>query len=132
VADGTVEPVEQTAAAELLAGIATRDFTRIETCFAPDAVLRALTPHQLREEHGPPAIAGQYRSWLDSLSDFEVLAADAERIADRVRIRYRFRGRDRAKGWQENEHTAYAEFSGDAIVALNLSCAGFRPAGPTV
>ncbi len=47
-------------ASELLAGIATRDFARIETCFAEDAVLRALTPHQLREERGAAAIAAQY------------------------------------------------------------------------
>ena len=122
--------MEQTAPADLLDGIGNRDFARIEGCFAPDAVLRALTPHRLRERQGPREIADQYRFWLAGLDDFELLAAETEPVADRTRIRYRFRGRDPAKGWQENEHTAYAELSGNAIVALNLSCAGFRPAGP--
>jgi hypothetical protein len=115
-------------ASELLAGIAARDYARIESCFAPDAELRALTPHQLREEHGAAATAGRYREWLGSLDEFSVIDCDAVAIADRIRIRYHFHGRDPAKGWQENEHTAYAEVVGGAIVGLNLSCAGFRPA----
>ena len=121
--------MEQTAAAELLAGISGRDFARIEACFATAAVLRALTPHRLREEHGPRAIADQYRFWLEPLDGFELLAGDHEQIADRVRIRYRFRGRDPESGWQENEHTAYATLTDGSIAALNLSCAGFRPVG---
>ena len=51
--------------------------------------------------------------------------------ADRARLRYRFRGRDPAKGWQENEHTAYATVVDGRVTALNLTCAGFRPAEPT-
>lgn len=116
---------------ELLAGIAARDFGRIEACFDPEALLRALTPHQLRELRGPGPVADQYRFWLGPLEPYELVAGDAERIADRVRIRYRFHGRDPEKGWQENEHTAYATLGADGlIVALNLSCAGFRPAAP--
>ena len=115
---------------ELLGGIAARDRDRIAACFAPDAQLRALTPHQLRERTGPDAIAERYACWLDPLERFEVTSSDVERIADRVRLRYRFRGRDPAKGWQENEHSAYAAVLEGRIVALNLSCAGFRPAEP--
>lgn len=122
--------MDTTVARELLAGIAARDHTRIEACFAPTAELRALTPHQLREEHGAPAIAERYGEWLGSLDEFEVIDSDAVAIADRIRIRYHFRGRDPAKGWQENEHTTYAELAGGKIVKLNLSCAGFRPAEP--
>lgn len=122
--------MDRTIAAELLDGIRTRDYGRIEGCFAPNAVLRALTPHQLREEHGSDAVARQYRRWLEPLSTFELLDSDAVVIADRIRIRYHFRGRDPAKGWQENEHTAYAEPADGMIAALNLSCAGFRPTEP--
>ena len=122
--------MDTTAARELLASIAARDYGRIEACFAEDAELRALTPHELREEHGPAAIARRYREWLGSLVEFEVIDSDAVAIADRIRIRYHFRGRDAAKGWQENEHTTYAELVGGVIARLNLSCAGFRPAEP--
>ncbi len=116
---------------ELLDAIGSRDRARIAACFAPDARLRALTPHRLREEDGPDAIAGQYGYWLDPLEAFEVIAGDVLPIADRVRLRYRFRGRDPVKGWQENEHTAYARVVDGRVAALDLTCAGFRPAEPS-
>jgi hypothetical protein len=118
--------VELSVARALLDGIARRDGAAIAACLTRDAKLRALTPHQLREENGSDAIVARYADWLDPLEDFELLAADAEVVVDRIRIRYRFRGRDPKHGWQENEHTAYAEMRGLLIAALNLSCAGFR------
>jgi hypothetical protein len=123
-------PVEDTAVVdELREAIVARDVDRIAACFAPDARLRALTPHRLREEVGPDAIAGRYRAWL-ALESFAVTSSDVEPIADRIRLRYRFRGLDARKGWQENEHTGYAAVADGRVVALNLSCAGFRPARP--
>jgi ketosteroid isomerase-like protein len=115
---------------ELLAAIGARDRARLEACFAPDARLRALTPHRLRELDGADAIAGQYGYWLDPLQSFTVVSGDVVRVADRVRLRYRFRGRDPEKGWQENEHTAYARVEGGRVAALDLACAGFRPSEP--
>jgi hypothetical protein len=116
---------------ELLAAIGARDRARIAACFASDAKLRALTPHRLRELDGPEAIAAQYGYWLDPLESFALLSGDVTAIADRARLRYRFRGHDPAKGWQENEHTAYAAVEKGRVAALNLTCAGFRPAEPT-
>ena len=115
---------------QLLAAIRARDLEQLATCFAPHAKLRALTPHELREENGPEQIVGRYRAWLASLEPFAVTDADVVQIADRVRLRYRFHGRDPVKGWQVNEHTAYAAVVDGRIVTLNLSCAGFRPAEP--
>ncbi|HEX6724054.1 MAG TPA: nuclear transport factor 2 family protein [Gaiella sp.] len=123
--------VETAVVEELLAAIGSRDRTRIAACFAAEAKLRALTPHRLRELDGPEAIAGQYGYWLDPLDSFTLLSGDVTAIADRARLRYRFRGRDPAKGWQENEHTAYATVENGRVAALNLTCAGFRPAEPT-
>src|SRR5512134_1634404 len=114
---------------ELRDAVVARDLDRIAACFAPAAHLRALTPHRLREEVGPEAIAGRYQAWL-GLEAFVVTSSDVEPVADRVRLRYRFRGRDPRKGWQENEHTAYATVAEGRVVALNLSCAGFRPSEP--
>ena len=73
---------------------------------------------------------GQYGYWLDPLESFALVSGDVTTIVDRVRLRYRFRGRDPAKGWQENEHTAYATVEEGRVAALNLTCAGFRPAEP--
>ena len=122
------DPQGTAVAAALLAAIRERDHGAIRACFTPEARLRVLTPRSLREEDGPDAIAARYGSWLDGLEGYRVLASDCEWIADRVRIRYRFLGHDPDKGWQENEHTAYAAITAGAITALNVSCAGFRPA----
>lgn len=112
---------------ELLAAIGAHDRARIAACFAADAKLRALTPHRVRELDGPEAIADQYGYWLDPLESFALVSGDVTAIADRARLRYRFRGRDPAHGWQENEHTAYATVENGLVAALNLTCAGFRP-----
>ena len=113
----------------LLDAIGRRDFDEIETCFAPEASVRILTPHQLREHSGPAEAADRFRAWFEAMDEFELLDSDVHEIADRVRIRWHTRGRDAEKGLQENEHTGYAEIGGDGlIVALNVSCAGFRPA----
>lgn len=122
--------VETAIVEELLAAIGARDRARIAACFAPDAKLRALTPHRLREVDGAEAIAGQYDYWLEPLESFDLVSGDVTAIADRARLRYRFRGRDPVKGWQENEHTAYATVEEGRVAALNLSCAGFRPSEP--
>ena len=119
-----------TVATALLAAIRERDAAGVAACFARDARLRVLTPKALREEEGPDAIGGRFMTWVASLEPFALLSADAEVVADRVRIRYRFHGRDPEKGWQENEHTGYATIADGRITALNVSCAGFRPAEP--
>jgi hypothetical protein len=112
---------------KLLEAIAARDFATIEDCFAEDASMRVLTPGPLREFEGAADAAGRFRFWLEQLEGYELLDGDVEDIADRVRVRYRFRGRDPEKGWQENEHTGYAKVRHGRIRALNVTCAGFRP-----
>ena len=119
--------VSASVAGALLDGIGERDFERIEACFAPEAALRVLTPGPLRELSGAAEAAGRFRLWLEPLQSFELLDADVEEIADRVRVRYRFRGRDPEKGWQLNEHTGYGKVEDGRIVSLNVTCTGFRP-----
>lgn len=111
----------------LLAAIRARDYEAIASCFAPDASLRVLTPGPLREFTGPDEAAARFRYWLEPLAGLELLESDVDVIADRVRIRYRFRGRDPEKGWQLNEHTAYATTEDGRIAAMNVTCTGFRP-----
>jgi hypothetical protein len=112
---------------KLLDAIARRDYDRIRECFAEQVRFDVLTPHELRE-HATAAEAGErYRFWLDRLEEYELLESDVEEIADRVRVRYRFRGRDPEKGWQLNEHTGYGTVVDDRFVALKVTCTGFRP-----
>ncbi len=111
----------------LLDAIAARDFRRIGECFAAGASLRVLTPGPLRELEGVEGVVDRYRFWLEPLEGFELLEGDVEEIADRVRIRYRFRGLNPEKGWQLNEHTGYGTVENGQLTALNITCTGFRP-----
>ena len=113
---------------ELLAGIAERDYARIAACFVDDAGFHVLTPKpQLRDHSSSEEAAERYRFWLASLEGYELLEGDVVEIADRIRIRYVFRGRDPEKGWQLNEHTGYAKVEDGRIRSLTLTCTGFRP-----
>lgn len=119
---------ESTPVAErLLDAIAARDFEAIAKCFADDARFEVLTPHRLRSHATATAAAERYRYWLARLADFEVVDRDTLTIADRVRVRYLFRGRDPELGWQLNEHTGYAAVEQGRIASMTLTCAGFRP-----
>lgn len=111
----------------LLDGVLALDYDAIARCFAPEASFRVLTPGPLRRFTGSEGAAERFRFWFEPLERLEFLHGDGEVIADRVRVRYRFRGRDAEKGWQLNEHTGYAEVADGKIVALNLTCTGFRP-----
>ncbi len=114
----------------LLAAIAERDYERIAGCFAENASFRALTPGPVREHAGPEEAAQGFRRWLAALESFEVLEGEVDEIADRLRIRYRFRGRDPEKGWRLNEHTGYAAVERGRIQTMILTCTGFRPTAP--
>ena len=112
---------------ELLDAIAARDYARIERCFAEDARVRVLTPRELRDHTTAVEAADRFRFWLERLEDFELIEGDVDEIADRVRVRYRFRGRDPEKGWQLNEHTGYGKVVEGGFAVLNVTCTGFRP-----
>jgi hypothetical protein len=120
----TADPVSR----RFLAALTDRDWAGIGECFAPDASFRALTPTRLRTMNGPDEAAARYEAWFDDLDGFEVLAADADVIADRTRLRYRVRGRHPEHGWWVNEHTAYGRVADGLITHLSLTCSGFRPA----
>jgi hypothetical protein len=123
-----VAVTEATRVAErLLDAVAVRDYEAVGGCFAEDASFDVLTPHRLRRHSSAAEAAERYRRWLEPLEQFEVLEADATSVADRVRVRYRFRGLDPDKGWQLNEHTGYAAIEAGRIASMTLTCAGFRP-----
>lgn len=115
------------AGGRLLEAIAARDFDAIAGCFADGACVRILTPRSLRELTGRQEAVERFRAWFGEMEEFELLSADVAVIADRIRVRWHTRGRDPEKGWQENEHTGYAEVQDGLIATLNVSCAGFRP-----
>ena len=115
-------------ATRFLDAVATRDFAALGGCFAEDARLRALVPTRLRDEEGREAIAARYGYWYGALDDFELTAAEAVAVADRIRLRYTVRGIHREDGPVVQEQQGYATVVDGLIATLNVVCSGFRPA----
>ena len=109
---------------ELLAGIAGRDYARIAACFAESARFDVLTRAAARAQG-----ASGLRPPLLARAAGAVRAPRGRRDRD-LRPHPRalpVPGQGSEKGWQLNEHTAYAAVEDGRIRAMTLTCAGFRP-----
>jgi ketosteroid isomerase-like protein len=115
------------APSRFLDALAARDFDAIGACFAPDAKLRALVPHTVREDDGPAAIAQRFRFWIGDLTVYELVGPESDPVSDRVHVRYRLRGIDADEGPGFMEQHGYMAVEDGKITALNLVCSGFRP-----
>ena len=124
--DGTFAHVSEVVD-RFLRSLATRDYDALAECFAPSAKLRALVPTRVREEDGPEAITARFRFWLDDYDEYQVVATDAEPIADREQLRYLIRGVDPQDGPGVMEQRGYATVDDGRISELNIVCTGFRP-----
>lgn len=114
-------------ATRFLEALGSRDFDALAATLAEDAVLRGLVPSRLREEHGRAAIAERFRFWFGDTAEFALVDADAEELADVVRIRWRVTGVDSEIGPCVTEQTAYVELGDEGIAWMNLVCSGDRP-----
>ncbi len=107
-----------------------RDFGALQATFAPGGRFRALLPPGPVELTGAAPIADQLSQWFGRSEEFEVQAANADGMADRVRIRYRFRLRPHPfapdSGWHVIEQQGYCDVVNGRIAALDLVCSGFR------
>lgn len=80
----------------------------------------------MREGSTASEATGYLRRWFGDADHHELLDGDAEPIADRLHVRYRFRVHD-ADGWQVVEQPAYCDVKDGKITGLDLVCSGFRP-----
>ena len=113
----------------LLEALATRDFDRMEDCFAPTATMRALLPPGLALSEGAPAIVERIRSWFGGAQEFEVLDGTVGEVGGRLHLAWRLRMHPTPWGddtWHVIEQQAYLQ-AGDHIDAIDLVCSGFQP-----
>lgn len=109
-----------------LAALDTRDFAAVEKCFHPEAHWRALLGSGLREGTGAAEAAAAFRAVYGDSDHHELLHGDAEPIADRLHLMWRFRVHDE-DGWQVNEQHAFCDVRNGRIERLDLLCSGFLP-----
>jgi hypothetical protein len=123
----TVQAPDTEIGTQLLDAIRRRDYVGIASCFADDAHMRAVVPPGVREDDGPDAIAARFRLWTGELTDYELVDAAVDPVADLLRIRYAIRGVDPEVGPCILDQTAYVEVAGGRISQMRLACSGDRP-----
>lgn len=119
--------VEETTGEDFIVALADRDSKRLEACFHPDIRMRALVPSGFQEHRGSSVVAARFKSWFAEADSIQILEKDVDSIADRLRIRYRFRERYSDGESEIIEQNTYCELREGQIVALDLLCTGHRP-----
>lgn len=112
--------------ANLIEALAAQEFDRLERLFAPELRLRALLPSGLREHASAADAADRLRAWFGAADPLELVDWDANDVAGRLHIRYRFRAFEEGR-WHLVEQHLFCDLEDGRIAGLDLLCSGFRP-----
>jgi TusA-related sulfurtransferase len=116
----------------LVAAVAGGNYGRIFDVLTRDVRFRYLIPPGPGQVAGAADVAAKYFEWFGDVDGLEVQETLAERVSDRVSVRYRFLFRTGAD-WKLAEQQAYLAVDSDGrIVAIDLVCSGFRPTNEPV
>jgi len=112
----------------LIDGIVAHDWAGIESCFEPNARLRAVVPQEnpFRDRVGGQEAADQIRRWFGDADVTELVSSSVKPVGDRVHVAYRIHEHEPG-GWYLVEQQAYITAGDRGIAYLNLVCSGFRP-----
>jgi hypothetical protein len=115
--------------AEFARALGAKDFARVKELMHPELDFRGMTPNRAWEATGPDALVAEVlTTWFD---DEDVIATvdrvETDAFADRLRVGYRFTGRN-AEGPFVVEQQAYLSERDGRIGWLRVLCSGFRPA----
>jgi TusA-related sulfurtransferase len=109
--------------------LAARDYKWIFGAMARDVRFRFLVPSGPGEATGAADVAAKYFEWFGDADVLEVDAILVSPLPDRLSLRYRFLLREQ-EGWEVVEQQSYLDVDEQGrIVAIDLLCSGFRPAG---
>lgn len=114
---------------ELITAISERSADKIGTWLDPDVRMRALVPSGFQEHRGASAVAARFNFWFAEAESVEVLYSKVDRVAGRLRVRYRFREHYSDGESEIIEQEAYCELKGGRITTIDLLCSGHLP-GP--
>ncbi|HEY7134620.1 MAG TPA: nuclear transport factor 2 family protein [Acidimicrobiia bacterium] len=108
-----------------VAAVVAQDRDAVAAVFSDAVEMRAVVPRGFREADGPDAAAELICGWFAD-AELTVLIREVEPIADRVRLRYRFRALEDGRTSVVEQH-GFADVADGRIVKLQLMCSGFRP-----
>lgn len=110
-----------------VAALADRDFEKLEACFHPEVLFRALVPPGLRERAGSAAAAAQLKAWFSAADRMQLLQKDVDLVSERVHISYRFREYYSDGETEVIEQNAFCDVREGLIESMDLLCSGFLP-----
>ena len=127
--DAQGRDADREAAERLVVAIAARDYTGVLSSFQSDARLRYLIPSGPGQVAGASDVAATFLDWFGGSDRIDVQDVLVERVGDRTSVRYRLLVHE-DDAWAVVEQQAFADFdTAGLIVAVDLLCSGFRPAG---
>jgi ketosteroid isomerase-like protein len=118
--------VDNALGTRLVRAIAEQDQSALAECFAPNAELRALTPHGLRERAGAGEAASMISGWFGDSTELHLLGSRCDALADRVHVSYRFEGVEEGEPYLVEQHL-YCTVADGKVARADLLCSGFRP-----
>jgi hypothetical protein len=123
-ATAEVEPLGR----EFADALGRKDFDTIAGLLDATIDFRALTPNRFWEASDPAALIDEVlRQWFDDSKQVEHIdSIEADSIADRHRVAYRFRGHN-ADGPFAIEQQVYYTAQDGRINWMRVLCSGFRP-----
>jgi hypothetical protein len=109
-------------------GLGHKDFDAVNALLDPRIDFRGLTPGRVWEAtDARTVIDGILRQWFEDSDELdEIIAIDADSIADRQRVSYRFQGHNAAGPFVVEQQAYYTE-SDAKIDYMRVLCSGFRP-----
>lgn len=117
-----------TTAETVVAAVAARDGAALRAALTDDVELEALLPRGLLVGHGPDDVTAAFQRWFGDLPVFELVAATAGELGDRLHLRWRFRAQSTDGSSSLVEQQLYADAAEDGrIRRLRLLCSGFCP-----
>lgn len=105
-----------------------KDFSAVAGLLHPEIDFRGLTPRRNWEAaRADEVVNGILRQWFEDTDELEeIVSIQSDRVADRERVSYRFRGQNADGPFVVEQQAYYTETEG-RINYMRVLCSGFRP-----
>lgn len=120
------QPTPVSVATSFVEALSARDFEALERLFGAQVRFRAIVPRGVREAATAQDAVGWLRAWFGDADSVELLGSDADTVADRTYVRYRFRIHEAGQTTVIEQH-GFVDVADGRIADLSLLCSGFRP-----
>jgi len=107
--------------------VAARDYIKMFSALSRDARFRYLIPPGPGDTIGAADMAAKFLEWFGDADVLRIESIEAQPLADRTSLRYRFLVREQ-DGWKQVQQQLFVDMDEEGLIsAVDLLCSGFRP-----